>query len=200
MKDIGNCSFIVNHALRAIANTLREKDIGFSYNVQRQEITDISNISAALLAVYHAHDKELERLYKEKWENDMANKKADFHLEDEPVCYDWRTHERVEKKPKVYISGPVTGRDMTECKVDFNSAELWLTGLGYDVINPLSYDVIEGGTWEDYMKRDLKLLCDCDYIYLLDDWESSRGSRLEYNVAFDLGIIPLTLDENGKMI
>ena len=128
----------------------------------------------------------------------MANKKADFHLEEEPVCYDWRTHERVEKKPKVYISGPVTGRDMTECKVDFNSAELWLTGLGYDVINPLSYDVIEDGTWEDYMKRDLKLLCDCDYIYLLDGWESSRGSRIEYNVAFDLGIIPLTLDENGN--
>ena len=130
----------------------------------------------------------------------MAIKKADFHLEDEPVCYDWQTHEKVEKKPKVYISGPVTGRDMTECKVDFNSAELWLTGLGYDVINPLSYDVIENGSWEDYMRRDLKLLCDCDYIYLLDGWESSRGARVEYNVAFDLGIIPLTLDENGKVI
>ena len=200
MKDIGNCSFIVNHALRAIADTLREKEIGFSYNVQRQEITDVSNITAALLAVYHEHDEELERLYKEKWGNDMANKKADFHLENEPVCYDWRTHERVEKKPKVYISGPVTGRDMTECKVDFNSAELWLTGLGYDVVNPLSYEVIEHGSWEDYMRRDLKLLCDCDYIYLLDGWESSRGARIEYNVAFDLGIIPLTLAENGKVI
>jgi hypothetical protein len=200
MKDIGNCSFIVHNALRAIADTLQEKDIGFSYNVRRQEITDISNITAALLAVYHAHDEELERLYKEKWGNDMANKKADFHLEDDPVCYDWRTHERVEKKSKVYISGPITGRDMTECKVDFNSAELWLTGLGYDVVNPLSYDVIENRSWEDYMKRDLKLLLDCDYIYLLDGWESSRGARLEYNVAFDLGIIPLTLDENGKVI
>ena len=130
----------------------------------------------------------------------MANKKADFHLENEPICFDWQTHERVEKKPKVYISGPVTGRDMTECKVDFNSAELWLTGLGYDVVNPLSYVVIEHGSWEDYMRRDLKLLCDCDYIYLLDGWESSRGARIEYNVAFDLGIIPLTLAENGKVI
>ena len=160
MEDIGNFWVIKHHALRAIAETLREKGIGFSYNVQRQEITDISNITAALLTVYHAHDKELERLYKKKWGNDMANKKADFPLEDEPVCYDWRTHERVEKKPKVYISGPVTGRDFTECKVDFNSAELWLTGLGYDVVNPLSYDVIENGSWEDYMRRDLKLLCD----------------------------------------
>lgn len=178
MKDIGNCSFIVNHALRAIADTLREKEIGFSYNVQRQEITDISNITAALLAVYHAHDKELERLYKEKMKD----------FQDNP------------RKPKVYISGPVTGRDMTECKVDFNSAELWLTGLGYDVVNPLSYGVIENGSWEDYMKKDLKMLLDCEYIYLLDGWEKSKGARVEYNVAFDLGIIPLTLDENGVVI
>jgi hypothetical protein len=104
------------------------------------------------------------------------------------------------KKPKVYISGPVTGRDFTECKVDFNSAELWLTGLGYDVVNPLSYEVIENGSWEDYMKRDLKMLLDCDYIYLLDGWEKSKGARVEYNVACDVGIIPLTLAENGKVI
>ena len=103
-------------------------------------------------------------------------------------------------KPKVYISGPVTDIEETEYRTDFNSAELWLTGLGYDVINPISLDVIEGGAWEDYMRRDLKLLCDCDYIYLLDGWESSRGARLEYNVAFELGIIPLTLDENGVLV
>ena len=187
MEDIGNFFVIKDHALRAIAETLREKHISFSYNVQRCEITDISNISAALLAVYHAHDKELERLYKEKMENDMV-KDTDFHLEDEST------------RPKVYISGPVTGRDMTECKVDFNSAELWLTGLGYDVVNPLSYGEIENGSWEDYMKKDLKMLLDCDYIYLLDGWESSRGARVEYNVACDVGIIPLTLAENGKVI
>lgn len=200
MEDIGNFSVIKSHALRAIAETLREKNIGFSYNVQRCEITDISNISAALLAVYHAHDKIIDELYQEKLEKDMANKKADFHLEDEPVCYDWRTHERVEKKPKVYISGPVTGRDMTECKVDFNSAELWLTGLGYDVVNPLAYDVIENGSWEDYMKRDLKLLLDCEYIYMLDGWEKSKGARMEIYIATELGIKILLLDENGKVI
>lgn len=117
-----------------------------------------------------------------------ANKKEEI----KDVC--------VENKPKVYISGPITGRGLTECKVDFNSTELWLTGLGYDAINPMSYDTIEDGTWEDYMKRDLKLLMDCDYIYMLNGWEKSKGARMEIYIATELGIKILLLDENGKVI
>lgn len=117
-----------------------------------------------------------------------ANKKAGFHLEDK------------QERPKVYISGPITGRGAVEYKIDFNSAELWLTGLGYDVINPVSYDIIEDGTWEDYMKRDLKMLMDCDYIYMLDGWERSKGARMEIYIATELGIKILLLDENGSKI
>ena len=105
-----------------------------------------------------------------------------------------------DKKPKVYLSGPITGRDEKEYKKDFNSAELWLTGLGYDVINPVSYGIIEGGEWADYMRRDIKLLCDCDCLYLLDGWTKSKGSCLEYCIAFQLGLDILILDENGKRL
>jgi hypothetical protein len=105
-----------------------------------------------------------------------------------------------DKKPKIYLSGPITGREEKEYKADFNNAELYLTGLGYDVINPTSEVVIENGSWEDYMKRDLVLLLRCDYIYLLDGWEYSKGARLEYNIACDVGIIPLRLDENGVVV
>lgn len=105
-----------------------------------------------------------------------------------------------DKKPKVYLSGPITGREEKEYKADFNNAELYLTGLGYDVINPTSEVVIENGSWEDYMKRDLVLLLRCDYIYLLDGWEYSKGARLEYNIACDVGITPLRLDENGVVV
>ena len=105
-----------------------------------------------------------------------------------------------DKKPKVYISGPITGRDEKEYKNDFNSTELWLTGLGYDVVNPVSDGVIEGWEWSDYMRRDIKQLCSCDYIYLIKGWENSKGCCLEYNVAFQLGIKILCLDENGKLV
>lgn len=104
------------------------------------------------------------------------------------------------ERPKVYISGAITGRTETEYKTDFNSAELWLTGLGYDVINPVSFDPIPDGTWEDYMKRDLKLLIDCEYVYMLEGWSKSKGARVEFNLAIELGIKVLRLDENGKVI
>lgn len=106
----------------------------------------------------------------------------------------------LDKKPKVYISGPITGRDEKEYKNDFNSTELWLTGLGYDVVNPISDGIIEGWGWSDYMRRDIKQLCSCDYIYFIKGWENSKGCCLEYNIAFQLGIKILCLDESGKAV
>lgn len=102
--------------------------------------------------------------------------------------------------PKVYISGKITGLSEKVYKNNFNSAELYLTGLGYDVINPVSYTPIKNGAWEDYMKRDLKLLLDCDYIYLLEGWQDSDGASLECTVAETLGIKVLELDENGVVV
>lgn len=105
-----------------------------------------------------------------------------------------------DKKPKVYLSGKISGLTEVEYKTKFNSAELFLTGLGYDVINPVSYDKIKDGSWEDYMKQDLKLILDCDYIYLLDNWEDSKGARMEYNLACDLKIPRLSIDFSGKVV
>lgn len=105
-----------------------------------------------------------------------------------------------DKKPKVYISGRITGLSEKVYKNNFNSAELYLTGLGYDAVNPVSEVTIPNGTWEDYMRRDIKLLCDCDYIYLLEGWEASDGASLEKLIADNLGIKVLVLDENGKVV
>lgn len=104
-----------------------------------------------------------------------------------------------ESKKKVYLSGPITGLSENEYKSAFNSAELWLTSLGYDVGNPTSYDPIPDGTWEDYMKRDLKLLLDCDYIFMLEGFSASKGAMIELNLAVSLGIKPIEIDENGNI-
>ena len=104
------------------------------------------------------------------------------------------------RKKKVYISGPITGRKKEEYLADFNNAELWLTGLGYDVVNPTSYGVVEEWAWADYMRRDIKLLCDCDCIYYVGNWEDSKGCCLEFNIAFQLGLEIVRLDESGKAV
>lgn len=37
------------------------------------------------------------------------------------------------------------------------------------------------------MKADIKLLMDCDAIYLLKGWEDSKGARIEKELAESLG-------------
>lgn len=90
------------------------------------------------------------------------------------------------REKRVYISGKITGLPERKYKKLFSNAEALLLSKGYDVINPAALDEAEDTTdwaWEDYMRRDIKLLCGCDYIYLLPNWRDSQGARLEYMVA-----------------
>lgn len=99
---------------------------------------------------------------------------------------------------KVYISGQITGLEESEYKKLFNTAEDVLLSFGYDPVNPIALDEAEatnGWTWHDYMKRDIKLLCGCDYIYLLPNWKNSKGAKFEYMIADMLQIPCLNLQD-----
>lgn len=90
------------------------------------------------------------------------------------------------RKIKVYISGPITGKPNLNREA-FKKAEAQLLEKGYTVINPLRrVKVSDKKTWEDYMKTDICLLTKCNAIYLLKDFEYSRGARLEYKIAMEL--------------
>jgi hypothetical protein len=41
--------------------------------------------------------------------------------------------------------------------------------------------------WEDYMRYDIKLICECDAIVMLPGWEGSKGANIEYQVAKAIG-------------
>ncbi|KAA4746913.1 DUF4406 domain-containing protein, partial [Bacteroides fragilis] len=47
---------------------------------------------------------------------------------------------------------------------------------------------MENKSWKDYMIDDLKLLFDCEAIYLIDNWQSSKGARIECYIAKELGM------------
>lgn len=89
---------------------------------------------------------------------------------------------------KVYISGPITGLPYEEVEKAFNEAETRLQEQGYEVVNPLNNGLPRESTWKDHMRADLKLLLDCDAIYMLDGWTNSKGAEIEFNLAFDLRI------------
>jgi hypothetical protein len=80
-------------------------------------------------------------------------------------------------KQKLYISGAITG--VENYKERFDNAEKNLAEF-YSVVNPtkeVPYNSFF--KWEDYMLADLKLLKECEGVYLLRGWENSTGAKIE---------------------
>ena len=87
---------------------------------------------------------------------------------------------------KIYISGKIT--DNPNYKAEFEAAELALKIAGFQPVNPAEEHLSDGATRADYMRHDLKLLCDCDAIYMLNGWRESAGAKIEHKLARDLGM------------
>ena len=94
---------------------------------------------------------------------------------------------------KIYISGQITGLELEEAKVLFEEAEILLLERGYIPINPMKLNPhTDGKTWKEYMLDDLDALFDCEAIYLLDNWQESKGARIEYQIAKEMDMVILT--------
>jgi hypothetical protein len=99
-------------------------------------------------------------------------------------------------KKKIYLSGQMTG--IKNYNFDkFFEIEKYLKKLNFKVINParLTYKLmrkkhkkINEISREEYLKYDLQELLKCDFIYMLKDWENSKGAKLEYQIALEIGI------------
>lgn len=93
-------------------------------------------------------------------------------------------------KQKVYISGKITGVRLADAKQQFARYEGVLIHDGYEPVNPFHVSEYHPDkTWEDYMKDDIKALCDCDEIHMLPGFETSKGAMLEMQIASRLGLI-----------
>lgn len=88
---------------------------------------------------------------------------------------------------KVYISGKVSGMEVEATKL-FKKAEEDIKALGLIPVNPMTLNHIHDKSWSSYMKEDLKALLECDAIYLLPNWNQSKGAAIEHNIAVWLGI------------
>jgi len=86
-----------------------------------------------------------------------------------------------------YLAGKITGLPKENVNDKFNMISAKLTGLGYDVIKPLSVSD-DSRSWEDGVRRDIKTMLECDEVHLLPDWQESRGAQLERDIALRLGM------------
>ena len=81
---------------------------------------------------------------------------------------------------RVFISGVITGTD--DYMERFAAAEEALTAKGYSVLNPAKViaQVPFELSWNTCMSITCLLLSKCDAIYMLKDWEESKGARSEH--------------------
>lgn len=91
------------------------------------------------------------------------------------------------KRQKAYISGPISGLPFEKVEQAFNDAEIRLQEEGYEVVNPLENGLTKDHSWKEHMKADIKLLMECDTIYLLKGYTDSKGAMIEYDLARILG-------------
>lgn len=97
----------------------------------------------------------------------------------------------------IYISGKITGND--NYKEDFANAEIWLKKQGFGAINPANLNnEFPELTYEQYMAVDYKLIELADGIFMLHDWQKSKGACAELSFAKSLGKKVIYQDYYGR--
>ena len=94
----------------------------------------------------------------------------------------------MDRPKRIYIAGPMTGLAEHNFPA-FHAAADRLRQAGWDAVNPA--ENFGGRTdlpRESYLRADVALLVGCDAVAMLPGWEDSRGAKLEYLLARELGL------------
>lgn len=90
---------------------------------------------------------------------------------------------------KIYISGKITGLEFLEAKYLFDSAAMLIIAGGNNPVNPVDIKPLFGiYKYCFHMIADVWALMFCDAIYMLKNWNDSRGAKIEHWVANFLSI------------
>ncbi len=84
---------------------------------------------------------------------------------------------------KIYISGKITGLPLSEVRQRFADTAAFLDAIGFEAVNPLTNGLDESADWKEHMVADIRMLLDCEAIYMMDNWIESRGASIEYDIA-----------------
>lgn len=106
---------------------------------------------------------------------------------------------------KIYISGKIEG--VKDYKEKFLEAEYylsnvflkWMDSKAQIIINPATKGIELQAlymskykrlpTYEEYLSNDIKELADgCTSIFMLENWEDSKGAKIELDLAQKLGL------------
>ena len=84
----------------------------------------------------------------------------------------------------VFVSGAITG--VEGYRKVFAAAEQWLLEQDCTVLNPAVLPA-SGLEWEAYLRITKAMVREADIVYVLQNWERSRGVKEEVELAERLG-------------
>ena len=89
---------------------------------------------------------------------------------------------------KIYLCGAISGLDPVQCRALFQIAQNKIATNWRVVMNPFDNGLGDEASWEDHMRADIKMLMECDAMYVVNDISNSKGAKIELNLARALGI------------
>ena len=93
-----------------------------------------------------------------------------------------------ETTKKIYLSGPMTGMPDYNYPA-FHAVAERFRQAGWDVVSPAeNFGGYVDLPRESFLRMDVSQIATCDAIAMLPGWRESRGARMEYLIAHELGM------------
>ncbi|MBD5437703.1 MAG: DUF4406 domain-containing protein [Treponema sp.] len=86
---------------------------------------------------------------------------------------------------KIYVAGKITGLSRREVEGKFRATAETLRNEGHDVFIPSVLPMYDSVPHEDYMHVCYAMIDICDAVYMMTDWQQSKGARMELQYAAD---------------
>lgn len=99
---------------------------------------------------------------------------------------------------KIYVAGKITGENRWEMKAKFTRTAEQLKREGNSPFVPCVLPDYPDVPHSDYIHICYAMIDVCDAIYMLYDWQQSKGARMELQYAADHNKQILYQDESTK--
>lgn len=84
---------------------------------------------------------------------------------------------------KVYISIPISGKDINQVKLYLDLVKNGIKSSGSDPITPFDVSPYSNASYAEHMGKDIQALLECDAVFFCRGWQNSKGCQAEFEVA-----------------
>lgn len=84
---------------------------------------------------------------------------------------------------KIYISIPISGRDLEQVKSELRLVVSALRRHGHTPVSPLEVSPEPSVPYAVHMGLDITALLESEAVYFCKDWQNSKGCLAEFAVA-----------------